>query len=364
MIHLFNNVYLRHENYFETKTASLLLRAVAREHPLARFYGMENSELPDFESILKRDYEDSIEVFWDVLLKKGADQAFLVFTDGAVMNRLLVQYWKSIFKNPTSDGLFVLYNLCVMDNKLKSYLFEDSSFSHKGNLHSDLKYLSRSEFASLFDVTKPSEVLKNADKSQMGFEILLANYFLPNNDRYKRSFEERLGEMAWRTWFEDFHILRSEILNAFYDLKRLFPEISFDFENPMDVETVILSIPQLAWILDPKFELKNMDYILRKYKKDIFIDLCKRLIALAKEKESRSQVVVDVQDFAIREMTLTELVFEEKYHEFLMSDIRDGFGCSLVNTNMYQQCNQLFPCFIYEKVRNGDVEKLKPFELL
>lgn len=362
MLHLFNKVYLKHESMFETTSESIMARSERKAHPLAFLVSFEGAELPSFEEMLKDRYENSFDKFWTDLISISPDKKYSVFVDSKVLLELSLQYWKSIFKNPNVESLYRLYSFSILDNKLKSYLLKDSQVSSKKRFNESLHYISKEEFTEVFNNTPVIQCLVDLDKSVLGFENLLANYFATSSSKYKDAFKERLGDLAWASWFDDVQILRSELLTGFYDLNKLLPELKLDLSAPVSIEEEILKNKHLAWMLDPKFEESNMDYILRKYSKDIFVDLNKVMV-FAKGASHKKELLTDNQLFFNYQVHLTNLVFDEKFEEFLKQDIEDGFGCQLINDHLQHKANQLFVSFVYDKVRMNELDILKDYEL-
>lgn len=363
MLHLFNRVYIKHESMFETVNESLMVRSERKAHPLAFLVSMAGAELPSFEEILKDRYEDSIDNFWKELVLMPADKKYSIFVDSKVLIQLMLQFWKSIFKNPSVDSLFRLYNFSILDNKLKSYLIKDDRVKNKAKFNEAIGYISKDEFIELYNNAPKIQCLMDLDKSALGFEYLLGNYFVPEVAQYKDFFEERLGKLAWSSWFADTQILRGELLTGFYDLNKLLPNLNLNLDEPISIDQTILENKHLAWMLDPKFEENNMDYILRKYGKDIFIDLNQHMV-FAKGAESKKGTITDNQLFFNYQVNLTNLVFDENYEEFLKQDIADGFGCQLINDDFVHKANQLFVSYIYDKVRSNEPNVLKEYELI
>lgn len=292
-----------------------------------------------------------------------ADKKYSVYVDSKVLIQLIIQFWKSIFKEPSVDALYRLYNFLILDNKLKSYLLTDDRLRNKAKFNEAIYYISKAEFTEIYDSAPRIQCLMDLDKSILGFECLLANYFVPEASRYKECFEERLGRLAWLSWFSDIQILRAELLTGFYDLNKILPDLKLNLEEPISIEQTILGNKHLAWMLDPKFEENNMDYILRKYGKNIFIDLHQHMV-FAKGAESKKNTVTDNQLFFNYQVNLTNLVFDENYEEFLKQDIADGFGCQLINDHLMHKANQLFVSYVYDKVRSNELNNLKDYELL
>lgn len=334
-----------------------------KAHPLANVLGLVDSEMPSFEDILSERYESRPEKLWQDLLSKNPKQRFNFFVDTEILNKTLLQYWKSIFVNHTADSLFQLYNFFILDNRLKSFLQKSGQIIPRQQFYNSINFMTRDEFNALYEQVQPVDVLRNADKRIFSFEYLMADYFFNPNSKYAGAFKTKMKNLAWRSWINDAEILKGEILNAFYDVRKLVPHIKIDFTSIPQVEHIILNEPMLRWILDDQFHEDNADYIRATYDKQIFLDLHRNMYSSWGGKSETFDALREGQTLADDQFMLTELVFEERYDEFLVKDIEKGFGSVFTNDHLRQKSNQLLPGFIYEKVRNNRTNELQPFEL-
>lgn len=350
MFHLFDNVYLEHESRYSTKYYHYVLSSQGMRHPALRHTEAHIHNVKPFEQFLQDDFKASENVFWNKISENPKNQKLVLFVDDELLLRFQIGYWRSILKNPSADNLYQLYSYHTLDMKLKRYLYvEDSLTNHQDYILPD--QLSKEVFTEKVSSTPPIEAFQKMDKSRVGFELLLANHFL--TDKYRSSFLDRLKELSWRAWFDDVEILRSEIINSFYDLKRIFPHASSIFPDVKLTEHFILSEPKLSWVLDPRFGERDIEYVKKTYSKEMFLELGETILKCMEGKDN------NVEEHILP----TEYVFDDRYEDLLNRNINKQFGCLFVNDQLKKKTNQLLPLLVYEKVRENKIPDLSFMEL-
>lgn len=342
---------------------SLMVRSERKAHPLAFLVSMVGTELPSFEEILAENYQGSLDNFWKKLISISMEKKYTVYVDSQVMIRLMLQFWKSIFKEPSVDALFRLYNFSILDNKLKSFLIKDDRTKDKSKFNESIYYLSKEEFLKIYENTPRIECLMELDKSILGFEYLVANYYATGTIKYKDCFEDRIGELAWLSWFDDIQILRSELLTGFYNLNKLLPDLNLNLDEPVSIEQTILNNKYLAWMIDPKFRIDNKAYIIQKYGKKAFNDLNEYMFK-ATDQKSDGKTITDNQMFFNYQVSLTNFVFDGRFDELVKDEIANGFGSQIINNHLQHKVNQLFVSYVYDKARSNEFDSLQEYELL
>lgn len=350
MFHLFDNVYLENEKRFFVKHHHYLLFSEHREHPAARY--MEGPLLPihPMQEMLDEQFNGSEEIFWKTITENPKERKLILFADDELFFRFKIAYWKSVLKTPTLENLFQLYMYDSLDRKLKQFSYVGDGLAIN-NENINVTPLSKEDFFKQAEAISSIKAFTDLDKSRVGFELLLANYFLTGN--YKSAFLDRLKVLSWRAWFDDVEILRSEIINSFYDMKRIFPAVSSTFTDANMTEHFILSEPRLSWILDPQISERDIEYVRRTYSKEIFIELGETVLRFMEGKNN------NVEEHILP----TKYVFEDRYEELLEKNIAKSFGCLFVNDQMKRKSNQLLPLLVYEKVRENKISDLSFMEL-
>lgn len=360
MFHLFNKIYLKHETLFDTSgIESLILTSEKAEHPLGRLIGFETALLPSFSEILEKDFSNSTEVFWESLLKRDSNVRFDVVADSKMLNQTIIEFWKSIFKNPDPESIYRIYQFSVLDHRLKSFLHNDFSKISRNPFYNSTQFISKSEFMELYEKAKVVSVLHEAKKGPFSFEYLLADYLNNPNGRYLKAFKEKVRTLAWKKWINDADVLKAEILNDFYNIKKIAPDIKFNFDDVADIEKRIADEESLSWMLDEKFNEQNADYIRRNYSKEIFLNIHRNMILAC---PTAAQLPLQ-QWYADDQMLLVNLVFDEDFEAFFEIDMTRGFGCSLTGDQLRQKANQIFVSYLYDKMRTKQTDELKAYEL-
>jgi hypothetical protein len=363
VFHLFNKVYLKHESLYNSSNAGLIACADKSQHPISRIMGIETAVMPTFDEILQQQYNNDIENLWESLLKQSPNTRFDFLVDAKILSQITIQYWKSIFKNPDLESIYKLHKFFVLDSRLKSFIFNDFSSHSRSDFYNSIKFLSKNDFTELYEKTQVSTVLNSVKKDAFGFEYLLADYFNNPKTRYQKAFKEKVRSLAWKKWANDAEVLKADILNDFYNIKKLVPTIDIQFEAITEVEKHLTNDPNLNWMLDENFNEHNPDYIRRNYSKDIFVNLYRNLFVTWPGGTESLNSLPSAEVFSDDQMALTNLVFDEDFDEFLRKDIARGFGCLLTSDHLRQKSNQIFVSYLYEKIRNKQTDELKHYEL-
>lgn len=362
MFHLFNRIYLEHEKWYSSKYEYLFLFQSGGKHPLSRTVDFPFEEIPTFQHYLDDHCSGSEETFWQELINKPRKKKFVLYVDSELYFQFQLQYWKSIFENLSVKDAYELHKFYYLDRHLKKYLFHD-----RGDVtHSDFEensFLNFSEFADRFDKVPVIEALALMHKGNVSFEYLLGDYYFDKKSKYAAAFQTKLKNLCWKIWFDDIEILRSEIINAFYDIKKVIPTAQFSLDDVISVDQFIRSEPCLSWILDKNFNEDNIDYIKDTYSQDVFIEFPKKFRQAwdlrISSTDPKILEKITIQDYHLP----TEQLFEGKYIEILEDNIQKNFGCRFVDETLRNKANQLLPCFVYDKVRSGKTEELKFLKL-
>lgn len=350
MFHLFDNVYLENEKRFFSKHHHYLLFSEDRMHPAARYMDGDFPKIHSMKEVLKEHFNESEEIFWEKITENPKERKLILFADDEIFFKLKIVYWKSILKNPSPENLYQLYMYDSLDRKLKRYQYVGDGLAKHNEQEIEIP-LNKEVFREKVEDILPAKALEKLDKSRVGFELLLANYFF--SGRFKDAFLNRLKELSWRAWFDDLEILRSEIINSFYDIKRAFPSTSSIFTDANLMDHVILSEPKLSWILDSKIGERDIEHVRKTYSKEMFMELGETILKFMEGKNN------NVEEHILP----TKYVFEDRYEELLKNNIAKNFGCLFVNDQLKRKSNQLLPLLVYEKVRENKIPELSFMEL-
>lgn len=357
MFHLFNNVYLEHVQFYHSQFTHVIIPSEESSHPVSKIANVDLGRIPGIEEFLNMHHEGKLDNFWEWLLSESHEEPFVVFVDQKLYTRLQLQFWKSIFEDGTAEDIYKLYRFFCNDKLIKRLL----SVERPRNLFGEtqpLLILTKDEFNTEFENMTRSEALLVMDKSQLSFEYLLANYYLAPESPLAMKFMEKVEDLSWKAFFDNMSILRNEILNSFYDIKRIFPDADIDFYNFESIEKFVKNEPRLKWISDLKFHDRVRNHVTRYYNKEIFLHLTREMAKAVLQSPEVSgdliEKVIDCDD----QIKIINCVFDKKYKELLLDNINKKFGCFFISDDLNNRSNQLLPLFIYEKIREQKIDDL------
>lgn len=357
MFHLTGRIYLEHEKWYNSKHDHVVLYENESNHPAARSVNFEFAKIPGFQTVLNEKHEGSEQQFWINILNHARNKKFVLFVDSSLYLKFQTQYWKSIFEDLSVENAYRLHKLFHVDKKLKKFLHTDRADAVAYDID-DNPFLNFEDFAKIYNEAPLIDAFVNLNKGDISFEYLLGNYFFDKNSPYAAAFKTKLKKLCWKIWFNDMEILRSELINSFYDIKRVITGINFNIEDIQSVDRVLTLEPSLRWMLDPDFHEGNIDYVRDNYNPELLINLAESfreswdLKFLTDDPEIIKKV--KIQDHILP----TKKIFEEKYLELLEENIQKNFGCRFVDEFLRNKANQVLPCLIYDKVRNNETEQL------
>lgn len=359
MFHLFNKIYLDHEGHFNSKYPYTILYSESKPHPMSLLMKQEFDSIPSFESVVNQEYHGKVDLFWEKMVNDP--KPHVIYADTLQFHKFQIQYWKSILKNNDVESLYEIYLFYAADFKMKSTLSFNRGDNKLGTT-SDL-YLIKdlNEFKELYETVEESQYLAELEKGSVGFEYLLGDYFHDQNSEYASDFLIRLEKLSWKCWFSDVNALKEDIVGSFYDIQRLLPHVSLRGLGPDEIFKKIKTESSLKWITDRNFNEQNISYVKQKYDKHIFCSLAKEINRIWGY--SFNRLVNDKAPLAFDQILLTELIFEGRFLEFLMHDVKKEFGCIFVNEKIRDKSNMFMASYIYDKIRMQDFAALKLFQL-
>ncbi len=360
MFHLFNKVYLEHEQHISSKYSQVILSELEKPHPISKLVGREVGFIPCFEGYLSEYHNNSIEVFWAFLLQKDANKRFVVYSDDSVFFKLIIQYWKSIFNEPSSEFLFKLYQNYRHNHLLKSILGRDFAENNLGLNKDVFKKNSFEEFSSRIAEIAPVSAIRNHNKEVMSYEYLIADYTLDPNTINAAALKKRILNLAWANWCNDIHDMRSQIINC---LPRLnFLDLDLKYEELDQPEVFFQSRPELSWVTDQNIKPENSNYIIRTYQPGLFSRIQSLLDKFDLIEIFKDGAIAD--DFHINNyLAKSEHLFAEDFQSLLNHDISRGIGSAFFKGESYFDANHYLINHIYSCIRSGQTEALKDFKL-
>lgn len=343
MFHLFGRTYLDHDVFYNTKYMPVVLSSVEKPHPISEKLGEKFGTILPFDQIIAQDFNGSLERFWSSMIQDVRSKKTVIFADSECYHQLLIQYWKSIFKNADLSFLHDLYQTHIADNDLKTVMNIERADNYKKLRPGELPRITPEEFETLYIKSPVIECLNYKSKEEVSFEYLLAEFSLEPSGELAPAFLQKLKLLCWRTWLSDVFSLRNDFLGSY-----------FHFDKDLEVKSYLEKNPLTTWFLDPNFHENNIDYICKKYTPAPFVALS-HLINPGEAKGNGN-----TWDSFI---TVTEALFQGKYQELLQADIENRKGCTFIRDHLLNESNQLLASKIYEDIRLKNIKNLTKFKL-
>jgi hypothetical protein len=265
---------------------------------------------------------------------------------------LQIEYWKSIFEDLSVDDAHFLHTSYVESRRLVAYnniigqWDRTSNTWSRANILSEVDFIDKDSFVELYNSIERSPVLTAMDKTSIGVEYLLADYFGDNETPYKSALFDRIKFLTWDNWIDELEHLKYEILSGTIDAGKLDPTINTTVGN---VEEELAKSEMLSWTVDPLFR-EDVDYIRSAYDPAIFVP------CWAKLAEVWGHDYDDMEE-------LNTLINADDYEALLERDIARNYGCSYTSTRFMNKANQSFATWVYECVRKGKTSDLSTFRI-
>lgn len=343
MLHLFDRTYLEHENFYNTKYFSLIISSVEKPHPISEKLGENFGKVLGFQDYLTTEHQSDINLFWLSLIQKDTGKKKILFADYVTYQERLIEYWKSVFKNPTPAFIYDLYLLQHADAEIKLLMNVDRGDNNSRAGLGHVPKLSFDEFNAIYEKASVVSSLRNRNKDDLGFELLLANYFIAPQSLLSTFFIQRLIRLTWRTWLSDVFSLRNDFLGSYYYL-----------DKKLNVSEFLKASPMAKCFMDPDFHENNSSYILKNYSAAEFKELHQLI-----NPQTVSGAGNPWNDFGL----FTDFIFKQQYLELLQADIDNQKGCTYLRNHLANESNQLMASRIYELVRTSDKGQLENFLL-
>jgi len=184
------------------------------------------------------------------------------------------------------------------------------------------------------------------DKSTVGIEYLLADYFADKLSPYSETLMERVKYLTWDNWLDELEHLKYELLSGTIDIGKLDPTLNITVGN---VESELAKSNILSWTVDPLFN-EDIDYIRQTYDHTIF-NPCWTLLA------DQWGIPYDDMD------ELNAMINNDEYENLLLRDINRNYGSSYTRTRFMNKANQTLATWVYDRVREDQIKDLHKFKL-
>lgn len=353
MINLFDRIYIRHDNLLARSSGQQKLIISGREFTVPyvqqRLAQREAGIIGVFASTTESDKAfGGRDGFWTAMRLKAAK--VIIMVDRTVMAELLIQYWKSIFKETTLDSLYMLYVLYANNENLSANrpseqeVFEATPSSTEPTVPK----LTKEEFAVIYADTQPSVALDGIEKRYLPFEILLMSYLSDGCPQPVRKELFKKVDLIVRT------NIVAKLVSGREEL--LFETHNYYRTNGDGVEELIddpieylKTHPTLSWVMDEDIAYGNESNILIKYS----------LPQIKGFFQSHQALLHDHQD----ELAAIGFIENKQYAALIAYDIADEKGNFFGTTAFVTKINGLLVSYLYQLKRLEKTDTLKFYEL-
>lgn len=354
MFHLFKTAYLEYDYKFDSIGYKFVMAsplvgdgiALPMSGPLEKdiLYPVTHS----FESLLNDNFNGKIDKFWEKLyMSENKIICYLLPED---LNKLQIQYWKSIFSNSTINDVYFLHKTWIESIRLRSYINTTARDYRNYETRQKLKILSFDEFKNVYESTQISNFLKNGiDFSKISFEYLLADYFYNgSSSSMKTELLNRVKIISVDNFRDELEQLKLEIIFGFLDVNKLYDTIKPEVGTLEEQ----MKNSKLSWALDDNFNT-DPKYMRENYNYLDFIEQFNKI-------NDKVYSIRSEEDYM---KVLTESTIFEKWEELLMEDIKRNYGCIYTWKFFKEKGNQVLATYIYQKIRENKTQDLSPFRL-
>jgi hypothetical protein len=347
MFHLFKRAYLE----FDYKMDSLGYDFLVATSYFGNFPMTAYAEKclkptsPSFEELLESSFENDIEKFWEFMY--SSDNKIICYTRTDTIEKLMIQFFKSIFKHANSSDIFLLYQTMVESARVRSYIQTTAPDGRNKFLRDTFKLKTYEEFVELYNEQPISNFLRNdINKKDISFEFLLPDYFYNGTSSlFKDEILKRVKLISIDLWKDELEQLRLETIFGFLDMDRIDNNMNMQIGN---IEIELNESELLKWMVDENFSA-DPSYIKRNYDYLKLVDQWDKMYDIWETKEDMKEV--------------NDLIMAENWEALLERDINRNFGCLFTFELFREKSNQVFSSYCYRKKRNNLVSDLAPFRI-
>lgn len=352
MIHVFKSVYLEHDFLFTGKYDFMSASGLQCDNEYLPGATTPSQHSESLDDLLLEHFDNDIENLWEHLFTY--DKKIILFLQSDDLLRLMIQFTKSILKNPTPEAVYFLYKTRLESRRLAEN-FRDSTLRFNRVQFKNIIVKTREEFDVIYNAISPSQFLiDSVDTSQVSFELLLANFIYDRQNKHRQVLLNKLDVISWENWTVELESLKLELIYGLLDNHNLNEAVSgklsipqFDISLPLEAQ--LKAVPELQWLVDPEWYVGNPNYIRNNYDPELFSNLYDAVYSMWDSGEDMSEIC--------------SLVVENKPEELLDRDIARKHSCIFTASNYRDKMNYLLCTYIYECERSGNQSDLSIFEL-
>lgn len=353
MINLFNSIYVRTDDYVAASTGQKRIILSSRDYGWAT--DKETLDLIGVIDILPtmKDLTDkygSLDGFWSML--RLSNEKIIIIAGQEQLLALLISYWKKIFKAPSVESLYRLYQFFIFNENLFYAHFSRYSYIDKLDEEVRIKPVSLEEFVKMYEHTPASEMMSGLSRQEIPIEYLLAGYFAGVNDaetnlvtfrKVKTIVLQNLAGILAGDRAQFFtHTHNQYLLDGASDSVEIF--------DPMEI---LQSNPKYSWLFDKEFRRDNLDGIIQKYPPRVMKELFGQF----------NKIFYHGKGFFYEAEGALDFIIAGDIPGLLAYDVQDENATFFTETEFFKKVNTLLISHFYQLVRLNRSAELKVYEL-
>ncbi len=345
MFHLFKRAYLEFDYKFDSVGYKFITATdIFSNYPMQ----MESCLLPNentFDLLLEKNFNNDIDQFWQYMY--AADHKFIGYFKTDVVEKLLIQYFKSIFQFASDQDIYLMYKSVVESARVRSYIQTTAPDMRHQTLRDTFVIKSFEDFKVIHDAQPVSNFLRNViNKKDISFEYLLPDYlYYGDQSLVKEEILDRVRLISIDNWRDEIEQLRLETLFGFLDVDAIDPTMNIEVGA---IEEQLKNSQFLKWMTDEEFSA-DPAYIRAHYNYLDLVEQWRRMYEIWGTSEDMREV--------------NDLIMAEDWEALLHRDINRNFGCLFTFELFREKSNQVFATYCYRKKRNNQIADLSPFKL-
>lgn len=356
MKNLFRRIYIKHDNNMITNENQQRFFISDRnfEHHFPSDRGIrERLKIMEvFQGLDKVDeHYGNRAGFWSYM--RAADARVCIIGGRDVVAELLIQYWKSIFKQTTVQAMYELYTRFVNNENLLSLHAKTTIDSDNNTDALEIQAIPFERFEEISNRTAADWTISELNVRDIPIEYLLFSYFAQPNQR--SAARKNAGQITFRKVRD---IVLTNVVSQLVDARKDYFISTHNFYKlyPDDVQPVIgdtlaqiKANENLAWVLDPLFSVENINHVVGHYglpKLKEFFDTYAKLFNYRYEEE-----------FAL------EYLIKDDIFGLLEYDVLDENGNFFGTEDFVFKINGLMISYGYQLYRQGRKDELIKYDL-
>lgn len=292
----------------------------------------------------------SREEFWKRLLNEP--ESVNIVVNVPIATELMIQFWKSVFKQHTVDTLYLLYELYMNHDNALAYrqrMDNSNQMLEKSRTLKIIQMLTKEEFAAVYEKTPAVEALRGLPTESISFEYQMLAY-LSGTASYpvKKVFYSKVEAMATRVVTQSILDAAAEILENTTTLDLQGDNVDQESTCPL---CMLKSRSEYAWIFSNSVNERDADKVLKEF----------GLARLAKIMQDVDKV--HYEPIFMHEIKLVFMLANKQYDEVIELDIQSGQSSIFSKKRNRTKVNSLLIGYFYRLKRLNKLEQLTMYEL-